>query len=365
MKIAVCIPVWRPPAWYELATLESVKHAAEVATRAGHRVTLMIGADGCAEALARTLAAGFDCYWSSENRGASVMRNSLYELAFSAGYDAVAYWDCDDWMHPEHLSSHASLLQTGRVTSSPRQVLEPGRQRVERSGLGRGLISAGAWRAVGGFRSDLRYDEDTEWATRAVRACGPLIFTERVTWRYTRGPDSLMRNQTPEDRDSARALVARLAASVYIEPETTPLTLHRAERVAFEYRDSWPYGDEAMPKPLEEWTFTALIREAERLGAAVPPLIRKSGLLPIVRRAQQAEAMRLAQSEPEPFPLDAPVELEPAPSVCAVEDEVTVCGLDPSKLTRAELKAELDKLGAEYGSRDNKARLIRLLEGAL
>jgi hypothetical protein len=230
VRIAVCIPVYRPPAWYEVTCLASVMRAMCRAVRAGHDVSLLIGADGCEEARARTLAFGLPVLWSPRNAGCFVMRNSLHETA--GDVDAYAYWDADDWMHPEHIILHAEALPSAGMTTPRVVTLKPGRAdekicRYESSSGG--MVSRAAWDAIGGY-IPARVHGDADALARVEMAGGEIVHVDTVTRRRYVWARSLTRDAPTaigsDYRTDVRAAAASVRASgvVRIPRVVVPLT---------------------------------------------------------------------------------------------------------------------------------------------
>jgi hypothetical protein len=181
MKIAICIPVFQPPPWYELVCLSSVLLAMDRATAEGHEVSLLVGADGCEDARHRTLEFGLPVYYSSENVGCYVMRNSLYAAA--GPVDAYAYFDADNWMHPQHLILHADALPAGGITTPHSINVRKGKEtKWSIFPGGGGLISKEAWEALGGYRAE-RCHADKDAALRWELLGTPHKVVDMATWR--------------------------------------------------------------------------------------------------------------------------------------------------------------------------------------
>ena len=212
MRIAVCIPVYRPPSWYEVTCLASVMRAMCRAVRAGHDVSLLIGADGCEDARARTLAFGLPVLWSPANVGCYVMRNSLHDAA--GDVDAFAYFDADNWMHPDHLTLHAEALPPGGVTAPHSiNVDEASEKRWSIFAGGGGLISREAWEVIGGYLP-ARVHADKDAALRWEMAGTPCATVDAATWRRYVWGRSLTRDPAFNMASDLRATTQRAAASV-------------------------------------------------------------------------------------------------------------------------------------------------------
>jgi glycosyltransferase involved in cell wall biosynthesis len=223
---AVVVAAYRATRWIGEA-LESID-AQEPAP--GWRYELRLGVDGCEETSALLRAAGRPHWYSPENVGPYVMRNSLI-TARPAG--AYAIFDADDRMGPGYLRTLLGTVRDGIVGAARRQIDADGNVIKDFSAFAGGVavISGPAWERLGGYR-DWRIAADHDLIVRAqrlriaVQAVGEVLYSRRVH------PDSLTRHPEtgfgtlPRRQHKARAeRLAQSSKNLYVMPATTPLEL--------------------------------------------------------------------------------------------------------------------------------------------
>lgn len=236
----------------------------------GWEYELRVGVDGCP---ATSAALSVPHWYSDENVGAYVMRNSLIGLA-----PADAYWifDADDVMLPDLLKRHLPMLADGDIVTASRWECNENLDKLQRrlSRKGRFLVSRAAWQAAGGFRPE-RVSSDTDFQQRAealgfqtvVGPFPPSVLRRTHANQLTKAGDT--RIGGPERASIVRGFdEKRRNGELRIEPQTTtlrrvssascdavivfrkdggnelPHTIHGLRRFAKGLRDIYVIGDD-------------------------------------------------------------------------------------------------------------------------
>ena len=192
---------------------------------------LRIGVDGC-EKTAETLDRhGIKYFYSPENVGAYIMRNSLLAIGEA---DAYSVFDSDDIMYQEYLARSLKALSTGAIMTAKINCdvnMKPGRMRLESGGAI--TFTDEARRAVGGYQP-YRCACDTDFMYR-LRLAGfqikklqaPLYFRrnhpEQLTKVHDYGYHSEYRREV-----WAKMTEARENGTIKIFPETVKLLIKNA-----------------------------------------------------------------------------------------------------------------------------------------
>lgn len=224
---AVIVAAYRATRWITetLASIEAQR------PREGWEYSLRLGVDGCAETSRFLLRSGVAHWWSEENVGPYVMRNSLIELEHASAY---AIFDADDVMRPTYLEELLHWMGKDGIAGAARsQVDETGKLLARRFGYRSGVcvISHPAWAKVGSFRAwPVAADHDFILRARALRVTvQPVnkalyvrrVHAESLTNRKDVGFKSRIR---VEFAKRARHLTKH-RIGLYVPPITTPLEL--------------------------------------------------------------------------------------------------------------------------------------------
>src|SRR5690606_19610199 len=132
-------------------------------------VDVRVGVDGCEETALALEALGRPYYWSAENVGAYVLRNSLVAAAYA---DAYVMFDADDVMLPGFLPKMVRGLRCKPIVGPSRievdETLQPrlpgGRHTLYRHGVCG--VRHDAWTTLEGFRAE-RFGADSDFIARA------------------------------------------------------------------------------------------------------------------------------------------------------------------------------------------------------
>lgn len=195
----------------------------------GWTYSLRIGVDGCEDTSRRLMELGRPHWYSPENVGAYVMRNSLIEMDPA---DAYAVFDADDVMLPEYLRTLIGWSDIGKGIAGPSMyridedgARIPGKQRYC---WGVALIRREAWAQLGGFRAwPVAADSDLIRRARRlgirIRAGATPLFERRVlAGSLTRATETGMESEMRR-RYREMSISATLAKQCHVEPVTTPL----------------------------------------------------------------------------------------------------------------------------------------------
>lgn len=166
MTLAVIVAAHGAAPWLE-ACLDSID-ASAATCQADVHVEVRVGVDACQATAAALARLGRAYYWSAENVGPYVMRNSLVALASA---DAYVMFDADDVMVPAFLPRMHRALRCKPIAGPSRiechadlQPLEAGRVWAYKHGIC-GLRHE-AWEALGGYRAE-RVGADVDLIARA------------------------------------------------------------------------------------------------------------------------------------------------------------------------------------------------------
>lgn len=221
---AVIIAAWRAERWIAecLASIERQREAK------GWAVTIRIAVDACRPTAQELERLKVPYWWSPENVGPYLLRNSLIEQEEA---DAYAIFDADDIMEPRYLERLLRMSGRKHIAGAARMTInEKGRIRSRRSPYAHGVSVIGheAWRTVGGYRP-WRIAADSDLTARAkelgvrIRSTSRALYRRRRhEWSLTRRPETRLRSDA---REAVRAeSAARIkAGELYVPPETVEL----------------------------------------------------------------------------------------------------------------------------------------------
>ena len=161
-------------------------------------------------------------YFYQENSGVSSARNKAIELAKG---DYIAFIDADDLWMPDKLAKQIEFLQQNegcsvvftdvenfydneKTKNDPKAVSVA--EREFKTGLQSALIKKAVFDRCGGFKSDLKFSEDTEWVMR-IRLAGETTsrLEEPLTRRRLHGENITLR-LNPLGNDCMKMLVQKL-----------------------------------------------------------------------------------------------------------------------------------------------------------
>lgn len=193
----------------------------------GWEYELVIGVDACLDTAGALDLAGVPYWWSAENVGAYVLRNSLIARHQA---DAYAIFDADDIMEPDFLAAHIPGLEAGQVVACHKRTFtdHPGDGAVSSYGGGICAFPAAAWAAVGGYRPE-RVSGDTDLVCRFNLAGFRLEVLPRPLYHYRRHPDSLTGATATNCASEYRLKIAvahdaaRMAGEIKVDPQTVAL----------------------------------------------------------------------------------------------------------------------------------------------
>ena len=223
-RCAVIIAAWRAEEWIEecLASIEAQERVRN------WKVEIRVAVDACEPTSRKLLALGRSHWWSPENVGPYLLRNSLIAIERAHAY---AVFDADDTMEPRYLERLLRLAGSRHIAGSARMTVnEKGRILSRRSPYAHGVSVFGheAWERVGGYRP-WRIAADSDLIARAKELGVRVRSTSRALYRRRRHPWSLTRAPETKMRSEAREAVkeeslSRIeAGDLVVEPETVPL----------------------------------------------------------------------------------------------------------------------------------------------
>lgn len=236
------------PAYKSMAYIdEAIESLAAQTPREGWDYNLRLGIDGCPftrEKVVTDETLG-QFWYSEENVGAYVMRNSLIFIGLS---DVYMTFDADDVMLPEYISTMLRVVEEEEA-----DIVGAAHYYTEADGrlLGARPYQGGvctftlrALNMLGGFRSD-RYASDTDFVFRArdaglsVQSIRVPLFNRRIHDKsLTRGPGAPL-HSPPRDAIIQAHNAMREEGHIHVvDPETVEhLTLFTREEYSPRY---WP-----------------------------------------------------------------------------------------------------------------------------
>jgi len=188
---------------------------------------IRIGVDACPETARELEILGIDYWFSPENVGAYVIRNSLIAKGRA---DCYAIFDADDIFEPDYLFKlipHAvkhGFSCSHKIVFNEKGILETNR----RFGGGIPVFTHEVLEKLGGFKSD-RVSSDLDFTLRAMQSGVEIYITPETLWSYRRLETSLTGNPATNCRSAYRAEIearqdiSRVFDGVKITPETTDL----------------------------------------------------------------------------------------------------------------------------------------------
>ena len=196
----------------------------------GWEYELVIGVDGCEKTAAKLRALNIPFYWSPENVGAYVLRNSLIEKSPA---DMYAVIDADDKVHPDYLSSLIPLADAHGLAGPGLHIVDDQDRTITdfRPFLtGVAVFRRDVFEALGGFRPD-RVSCDFDFILRANLAGFGAVSTTYAVLDYVKHAKSLTCDvSTGNNSEYRRHIEAaheleRIKGVVKVDLVTTPLIL--------------------------------------------------------------------------------------------------------------------------------------------
>ena len=231
MTVAVIVAAYQARAdWFDqcLASID-----ASAATATGLAVHVRIGVDGCAETATHLEDLGRSYYWTPENVGAYILRNSLIRLAPS---DVYVIFDADDVMLPAYLSLVMGALQSHAIVGPSRLdcAADLTDKRFFRYRHGVCAFRHEVLAKLGGYQAE-RLGADVDFIARARSARIHPHITGEPCYLRRRHPTSLTKAADTGFGSAARHQARkrmerlRLGGTVYVRPVTVPLE-HRLSK---------------------------------------------------------------------------------------------------------------------------------------
>jgi len=230
VTVAVILAAYQARADWLAQCLASID--ASAATAPGVAVHVRIGVDGCEETATHLEDAGRSYYWTPENVGAYILRNSLIRLAPA---DVYVIFDADDVMLVEYVPIVTRTLKDYALVGPSRQEcdadLTPTRFFRYRHGVC--AFRHEVLAKLGGYQAE-RLGADVDFIARARSARIHPHITGEACYLRRRHPASL--TKAPDTgfgtvaREQARRRMQRLrlGGKVYVTPVTVPLEMRRA-----------------------------------------------------------------------------------------------------------------------------------------
>ena len=234
MTVAIILAAYQARADWLQQCLESIDASAALVPAVA--VDVRIGIDGC-DVTARILRnLGRAAYWSAENVGTYIVRNSLLHLAPA---DAYVIFDADDVMRPSYLSVVTRMLTDHAIVGPSREEcdaqLAPQRFADWRNGVC--AFRHEVLARLGGYHAE-RLGADVDFIARARAArfrpapTGQACYLRRrhagsLTLATETGFGSAAREQA---RKRMRQLRESAGARVYVRPVTVPLEMRPARQ---------------------------------------------------------------------------------------------------------------------------------------
>lgn len=224
-EVSVIVSAWKATR-YIIETLDSIQ---QQEPRDGWEYSLRVGVDGCEDTARLLDRAGIPYWWSSQNVGPYVMRNSLIQIAPVTAY---AIFDADDIMRPTYLRDLLEWVgPTGIAGAGRTQVDETGRilKRRTRYKSGVCIIHHRAWQQLGGYRPwPMAADYDlivrAERLQIPVRAVAKALYIRRVhPTSLTQTKETGFKSQERQDLARRSKSLAKHKHNLKVFPVTTEL----------------------------------------------------------------------------------------------------------------------------------------------
>lgn len=188
---------------------------------------IRIGVDACPDTARELEILGVDYWFSPENVGAYVVRNSLMDKGRA---DCYAIFDADDIMEPTYLSTLVPMAAKHGFSCSHKRVFGAGGTIESNRCYGGGIqvFTHELLEKLGGFQPD-RVSSDLDFTLRAMQSGVEIYITPETLWSYRRLSTSLTGNPATNCRSAYRAEiearhdVARVFSGIKITPETVDL----------------------------------------------------------------------------------------------------------------------------------------------
>lgn len=188
---------------------------------------IRIGVDACPETARELEILGVDYWFSPENVGAYVMRNSLIAKGRA---DCYAIFDADDTMEPDYLFRLIPPAVKNGFSCSHKRVFGSNGTIEQNRCYGGGIqvFTHELFEKLGGFKPD-RVSSDLDFTLRAMQSGTEIYITPETLWSYRRLETSLTGNPATNCRSAYRAEIearqdiSRVFDGVKIKPETTSL----------------------------------------------------------------------------------------------------------------------------------------------
>jgi glycosyltransferase involved in cell wall biosynthesis len=230
VTVAVILAAYQARADWLQACLASID--ASAATAPGVALHVRIGVDGCADTAAVLEEMGRSYYWTPDNVGAYIVRNSLIRLAPA---DAYVIFDADDVMLPAYLPSVMGALQTHAIVGPSRLdcAADLTDKRFFRYRHGVCAFRHEVLAKLGGYQAE-RLGADVDFIARARAARIHPHITGEPCYLRRRHPASLTKAEATGFGSAARHQARkrmeriRLNGKVYVQPVTVPLEMRGA-----------------------------------------------------------------------------------------------------------------------------------------
>lgn len=212
------------PTWIRKA-IESIE---KQLPRPGWEYELRIGVDGCEKTSEILLELGEPHWYSPENVGPYLIRNSLI---LEAPADAYAPFDCDDVMKRSYLRDVLAWTGTGIAGAGRTTVNGDGRTLRRRSRFSGGvcIISQAAWEKLGGYRPwPMAADHDLiiraeKLRIRVKRVKEPLYYRRKHPTSLTQSPETKIGSPIRDEFwERAKALTEK-GVDLCVTPKTVDL----------------------------------------------------------------------------------------------------------------------------------------------
>jgi len=223
--LAVIVTAYDSAKWIE----ESLTSIYAQSAPLGWKIDVRVGIDGCATTRQKMDEIGASYWWSKENVGAYVMRNSLIGLRPA---DAYCTFDADDVMMPGYLEELIRLLgSTGLASPGIRYDCDEwlGNLTLHKAGAAAQQAFTHEWlEKLGGFRS-YRCESDADLVRRArvmggqfKKMSAPMHLKRVHEGALTVAPETCVGSPRRGEIIAESWKLAR-AGELHVEPETTAL----------------------------------------------------------------------------------------------------------------------------------------------